>query len=621
MTDTAPEIYPQYCFSLSPTISTWAFLHASDIHQTLTSIPGFEGQNIYFYRTHPLKWIRVSGLVVAVDDYKERRIYTLDDSSGANIECVVRKPSPELEGATGPNGKKLPPIPRIPRPGGKREPVVTIPAPSNLLKDEEVDVGTILDIKGTISVFWERQITAVRMVILRTTEQEVDVWEKRNQFYEETLLKPWVLDPRVVEKLKRRAERGHKLVDKDKGTRRRQKALKGKADLGSGGVLVTKGTQEDEDDEEDHGDGESRRRERKIRSLANLGGPEVPKKSTLTIDAGTSNARRERKPWAVADLSEASLPQLPPGEDHVDGYSRGGRKKRTTADLGVSSEALVAVEVAGTEKPCDKPKHKKRPIADLGDVTVPAPTVQKSLERKRLGTDLGSNSGSSQPRDTNHSRRDRRKYRPVVDLESSEPTIVTRQRSNLLEVTADDGADLQRASSHARRQDDRRRNWHLAGLGHPASSMESETGPGPRNTYSALGARDGVEGRRERRRHLGKADLGDSQQIGHGFSSIQRPQPERNQWHSQRGADLGTTYGVADEERHRGRVQRPVADLGRVGDHRSCPQPSTECDTRRRRGALADLGQSQTVADVQSSSGATAARRPKRSMADRVLGQ
>jgi hypothetical protein len=43
MTDeTAPEIYPQYCFHLSPTISHWCHLQATDI-LALKSHPGFEG--------------------------------------------------------------------------------------------------------------------------------------------------------------------------------------------------------------------------------------------------------------------------------------------------------------------------------------------------------------------------------------------------------------------------------------------------------------------------------------------------------------------------------------------------------------------------------------------------
>lgn len=44
MTDAGqPELYPQYCFHLSPTINRWCHLQIADILR-LTSHPGFRGE-------------------------------------------------------------------------------------------------------------------------------------------------------------------------------------------------------------------------------------------------------------------------------------------------------------------------------------------------------------------------------------------------------------------------------------------------------------------------------------------------------------------------------------------------------------------------------------------------
>jgi hypothetical protein len=38
----SPEIYPQYCFNLSPNIGEWCHLRIADV-VALTAYPGFEG--------------------------------------------------------------------------------------------------------------------------------------------------------------------------------------------------------------------------------------------------------------------------------------------------------------------------------------------------------------------------------------------------------------------------------------------------------------------------------------------------------------------------------------------------------------------------------------------------
>ncbi|KAL2016097.1 hypothetical protein VTK56DRAFT_4271 [Thermocarpiscus australiensis] len=191
-----PEIYPQYCFHLSPTINRWCHFRIADI-QDLTAHPGFQGQDVYFHLNHPIKWVRIAGVVVAVDERETRHIYTIDDSSGAAIECVVNV-TPQA------------------RPGTSAATAATSGAKSNGSANElrplpaidgPIDVGHVLDVKGSVGMFRDmKQIRAEKIVHLRSTEQEVTFWEKVVLLKREVLSRPWVLDRREVRRCRREEE-------------------------------------------------------------------------------------------------------------------------------------------------------------------------------------------------------------------------------------------------------------------------------------------------------------------------------------------------------------------------------------------------------------------------------
>ncbi|KAK1759555.1 hypothetical protein QBC47DRAFT_294069 [Echria macrotheca] len=184
-----PEIYPQYCFHLSPTIQKWCHLRASDI-LALSAPPEFEGQDLFFYINHPIKWVRVSGIVVAIDEFGAWRAYTIDDSSGVTIECHIPAPKkPDgINPATEPTNQQQ-------------------NQPNAGLVDADIDIGDIIDVKGGIKVFRDmRHIKAEKIVHLRSTEQEVQFWEKLIKLRKEILDQPWVLDKRVVRKCRKEAE-------------------------------------------------------------------------------------------------------------------------------------------------------------------------------------------------------------------------------------------------------------------------------------------------------------------------------------------------------------------------------------------------------------------------------
>ncbi|KAF4982298.1 hypothetical protein FZEAL_2047 [Fusarium zealandicum] len=213
MSDSAkPPIYPRYCFHLAPTVNNWCLFHVADIHG-LDQHEGFEGENFYFYRNLPIKWVRIVGVVVAIDEFAGRRVYTVDDSSGACIECTVVIPTPsEEENGTGSMERSDPKTVDTNR-NPPRAPAIFA----------DIDVGSVVDVKGGLSTYRdERQLGIEKMIALRSTAQEVALWEKRIKFRCEVLEKPWVLRNRDMRRCRKEAERSEEEAERK---RKRIKAM------------------------------------------------------------------------------------------------------------------------------------------------------------------------------------------------------------------------------------------------------------------------------------------------------------------------------------------------------------------------------------------------------------
>ncbi|KAI0849734.1 hypothetical protein F5Y00DRAFT_234654 [Daldinia vernicosa] len=188
--------YPAYCFHLSPTINKWCPLRVADIHD-LEGRPGFEGDNVFFSLNHPIRWVRIVGVVVAIDEYSStRRNYTVDDSTGACIECSIIIPKP-VDSRYRNNAAD------------------PVPDPYS-----EIDVGMVVEVKGSTSVYrgW-KQIQVHKLQRVGSTNQEVQFWDKIRNFREDVLSKPWVLDKREVRRCKKQY-----MADVDsKGRKKRNK--------------------------------------------------------------------------------------------------------------------------------------------------------------------------------------------------------------------------------------------------------------------------------------------------------------------------------------------------------------------------------------------------------------
>ncbi|QPC70014.1 hypothetical protein HYE68_000766 [Fusarium pseudograminearum] len=207
-----PQIYPRYCFHLAPTVNQWCPFRVTDVHG-LDQHTGFEGENFYFYGNLPIKWVRIVGLVVAIDEFTGRRVYTIDDSSGACIECTVKMPM--LSGGT---GNTTTSGDAASNKANANPPLPTNPFPT-------IDVGCVVDIKGGLSSFRdERQLTIEKMLVVRSTQQEVALWEKRVRFQSEVLAKSWVLRKSEIRRCRHEAERSEEAAER---RRKRMKATTG----------------------------------------------------------------------------------------------------------------------------------------------------------------------------------------------------------------------------------------------------------------------------------------------------------------------------------------------------------------------------------------------------------
>lgn len=140
--------------------------------------------------------MRIVGVVVAVEQFANRRLYTIDDSSGSNIVAVTTSPvsaEPKNELAA----CKL---------RAKTEARAADLQPADPYAD--IDVGTVVDVKGGLSTYRdERQINIEKMVIVKSTAQEVVLWEKRTKFCRKILHVPWLLRDKDIRHCRREAER------------------------------------------------------------------------------------------------------------------------------------------------------------------------------------------------------------------------------------------------------------------------------------------------------------------------------------------------------------------------------------------------------------------------------
>ncbi|KAI1827009.1 hypothetical protein F4861DRAFT_464486 [Xylaria intraflava] len=241
---TAPSLvyYPQYCFHLSPTINKWCPFRAIDI-AGLECRAGFEDIDVFFALNHPIRWVRIIGVVVAVDDYYGHRVYTVDDSTGKCIECALAMPNAIANKTNPHNGGHSR---DAERPAGHVAVTDTTPSITTTTPPTDIDVGMTVDVKGSVKLFrGQRQIKIQKVTRVLSTNQEVLFWDKIRDFRRDVLSQPWVLKDREVRRCRKlqQAEAAELEAKKSKGNTGQQveRASASRDGTSGGGTYISEG--------------------------------------------------------------------------------------------------------------------------------------------------------------------------------------------------------------------------------------------------------------------------------------------------------------------------------------------------------------------------------------------
>lgn len=162
-------------------------LFASDI-QALRSESAFLSQHIYFHLNHPIRYVRIVGVIVGITEINLRyTVLTLDDGSGATIEVkIIRRTANEyaaLESQSQPVSNTTISNLHIISQLGRFE---------ILVDGEEIDIGTAVKAKCTISEFrGEKQLEMKRVWVVKSTDEEARNWRETAVYKKEVLSTPW----------------------------------------------------------------------------------------------------------------------------------------------------------------------------------------------------------------------------------------------------------------------------------------------------------------------------------------------------------------------------------------------------------------------------------------------
>jgi hypothetical protein len=183
------------------------------------------GQHIYFYLNHPIQFVRLVGVVVAIDDINTKyTVLTLDDGSGATVEVkIIRLTSGNYNPVDSPSNTQVSNVNVL---SGLGVFEVTIDG-------QPVDIGTVLNAKCTISEFrHQKQLELKRVRIVRTTNEEAKAWAEAAAFKREVLSIPWHIsstEHRQIKKeikmrKKQEEEEQRREAEKEAKIRRRKEA-------------------------------------------------------------------------------------------------------------------------------------------------------------------------------------------------------------------------------------------------------------------------------------------------------------------------------------------------------------------------------------------------------------
>jgi hypothetical protein len=263
--------YPPYLFHHSPTYTVWARLTCADLQHNLVRRPDYAVPDLWFFAqtNHPIRWVRVVGIVVAIDEWETRTQFTIDDGSGEVVDVITWNTS------------------RFRDPGQG-----DVKAP-NLAG---VKVGAVVKAKGSVGEFrGRRQMGLRKCEVLKGTGDEVKAWREMTMWKREVLMKPWVVEDKIIRREKRRI-RSEQL---ERGKKRK-----------------VRNDEQEGDRKRSCGDGERFQGRRRpeghvLRPRSRSPKPLGPQEDSASIDAETFKGRRRPKGYVPPPISRSPTPEAP----------------------------------------------------------------------------------------------------------------------------------------------------------------------------------------------------------------------------------------------------------------------------------------------------------------------
>lgn len=165
----------------------------NDLHSTLL----WPEQRLYFYLNHPIRYVRLVGVVVQIDDINLKyTVLTIDDGSNANIELkIVRIPPEDRNAGIASTKTTL-----------KNVSVISQFGVFEVMVDgHTLDIGSVVKAKGTVSEFRGiKQLDLKRIWIVGTTDEEAQAWAETATYKKEVLSKPWYISSAEHKQIKAR---------------------------------------------------------------------------------------------------------------------------------------------------------------------------------------------------------------------------------------------------------------------------------------------------------------------------------------------------------------------------------------------------------------------------------
>lgn len=181
------------------------------------------GQGTYFHFNHPIRYVRLVGVVVAIDNINVKyTVLTIDDGSGANIEVKIVRLVPNMyRTVESPSNTTIDNVNIVSQLGVFEVKVDQHP----------LDIGTVIKAKCTISEFREqKQLELKRVWVVLNTNEEAQAWAETAAFKQKVLSTPWHISStehrrikREIQSEKERNQENEKLKNEHEARRKERK--------------------------------------------------------------------------------------------------------------------------------------------------------------------------------------------------------------------------------------------------------------------------------------------------------------------------------------------------------------------------------------------------------------